>query len=129
MALALSAPGVSLPATWSGGNPVERRHQRDMNERTRDYELVVIAVPQLEEQGVTALTERIAGWITAGGGAVVKSSVWGRRPLAYTIRKFTDGIYVQINYQLAPSASRELERNLRLDEQIIRHLIVRLDEE
>ena len=108
---------------------MERRHWRGINEHTRDYELVVIAVPQLEDQGVVALTARIAGWITGAGGTVIKSNVWGRRPLAYAIRKFSDGIYVQFDYQLAPSASRELERNLRIDEQIIRHLVVRLDEE
>ena len=55
--------------------------------------------------------------------------MWGRRNLAYAIRKLTEGIYVVINFQLDPSGTRELDRNLRLDEQIIRYLAIRLDED
>ena len=100
-----------------------------MQNAVRDYELVLIAVPQLDDEGLAALNERVATWITAANGAVTKTSVWGRQKLAYQIGKHTDGIYVQLDFQLNPSASRELERNLRIDEQIIRHLIVRLNED
>jgi small subunit ribosomal protein S6 len=100
-----------------------------MAEHMHDYEMVVIAVPELDEQGVTALNDRVSGWISTAGGTVANTSVWGRRRLAYAIRKHTDGIYVQYNYRLDPLASRELDRNLRIDEQVVRHLIVRLDEE
>ena len=90
----------------------------------RDYELVFIAVPQLDEQGVVTLNERVSGWITTAGGAITGTNVWGRRPLAYTIGKFKEGTYVQLNFQLAPIATRELERSLRIDEQVIRHLLI-----
>jgi small subunit ribosomal protein S6 len=60
---------------------------------------------------------------------MAKTNVWGRRPLAYPVRKHREGIYMQFNYQLAPSAGRELERNLKIDEQVIRYLVVRLDSE
>lgn len=99
-----------------------------MSDVLRDYELVLIVVPQLDDEALATLTQRVAGWITAANGTVTGTNVWGRRNLTYAIRKQTEGIYVLINFQLTPSASRELERSLRLDEQIIRHLVVRLDE-
>ncbi len=99
-----------------------------MPENTHDYELVVIVVSQLDEQGVAAVIERYTNWITASGGTVGSTNIWGRRVLAYAIKKHTDGVYVQFNFQLPPTKSRELERNLRIDEQVIRHMLVRPDE-
>ena len=100
-----------------------------MSNAMRDYELVLIAVPQLDEEALATLIQRVSGWITAGNGTVTGTNVWGRRQLAYAVRKHTEGIYVLVNFQLAPSGARELDRNLRLDEQIIRHLAIRLDED
>ena len=94
---------------------------------SRNYELILIAVPELDEQGVPTLTERVTGWITSAQGNVTKTSVWGRQRLAYAIRKQTEGIYILFNTELAPSATRDLERNLRIDQQVIRHLLVHLD--
>jgi small subunit ribosomal protein S6 len=96
-----------------------------MPENTHSYELVIIVVPQLDDQGVAAVVERYTNWITAAGGTVGGTNIWGRRALAYTIKKQNDGVYVQFNFELPPAQSRELERNLRIDEQIIRHLLVR----
>ena len=100
-----------------------------MSNIMRDYELVLITVPQLEEEALATLIQRVTGWITTGNGTVTGTNVWGRRQLAYAIRKLTEGIYVVINFQLDPSGTRELDRNLRLDEQIIRYLAIRLDED
>jgi small subunit ribosomal protein S6 len=100
-----------------------------MAENMHDYEMVVIAVPDLDEQGLTSLNDRISNWITSSGGSAPQTNVWGRRRMAFAIKKRTDGIYVQYDFQLDPSASRNLDRNLRIDEQVIRHMIVRKDEE
>ncbi len=100
-----------------------------MSETLRNYEMVVIAASQLDDEGLATLTQRVSGWITGANGTVSETNVWGRRSLMYPIKKQTEGIYVQFNFELAPSASRELERSLRLDEQIIRHLVIRLDED
>lgn len=100
-----------------------------MSDAMHEYELVLIAVPQLDDEAVATLTQRVTGWITAANGVIAGTSVWGRRQLAYAIRKLTEGIYIQINFQMNPAASRELDRNLRLDEQIIRHLVIRTDED
>jgi small subunit ribosomal protein S6 len=100
-----------------------------MSNDLRDYELVFIAVPQLDDEALAALNQRVAGWITAANGTVTGTNVWGRRQLAYAIRKYSEGFYVQVNFQLASSGARELERSLSLDEQIIRHMVIRLDED
>ena len=100
-----------------------------MSDVLRDYEMVYIAVPQLDDESLATLNQRVAGWITSANGTVTDTNVWGRRKLTYAIRKQTEGIYIQINFQLTPSATRELERNLRLDEQVIRHLVIRLGED
>lgn len=95
-----------------------------MPENMHDYELMAIFVPQLDEQGIAAAIERYTNWIVAAGGAVGSANVWGRRALAYAINKQTEGVYVLFNFQLPPAKSRDLERNLRIDEQVIRHLLV-----
>ena len=100
-----------------------------MSDVLRDYEMIYIAVPQLDDESLATLNQRVAGWITSANGTVTDTNVWGRRKLTYAIRKQTEGIYIQINFQLTPSATRELERNLRLDEQVIRHLVIRLGED
>ena len=93
-----------------------------MSDILRDYEMVVIATAQLDDEGLANLTQRISGWITSANGAVSETNVGGRRSMLFPIKKQTEGIYLQVNFQLTPSASRELERSLRLDEKIIRHL-------
>jgi small subunit ribosomal protein S6 len=83
----------------------------------------------LDDEGQAKLTERVTGWITAAGGELARTNVWGRRKLAYAIKKQVEGIYVQLDFQLKPSATRELERNLRIEENVLRHMLVRLDED
>jgi len=100
-----------------------------MEQTVRDYELVFIAVPTLEDEALTTLNERVAGWITNAKGTVTGTRVWGRQKLAYQIRKQNEGIYVQVNFQLPPSGCRDLEHNLQIDEQIVRHLVVRPNED
>ena len=76
-----------------------------MSNIMRDYELVLITVPQLEEEALATLIQRVTGWIAAGNGTVTGTNVWGRRNLAYAIRKLTEGIYVVLNFQLDPSST------------------------
>jgi small subunit ribosomal protein S6 len=89
----------------------------------RDYEVMVIFHPELEEQALTDLIGRVQGWITDAGGSVSKVDVWGKRKLAYAIRKQKEGQYVLFNTQMDPSFGSELERNLRFLEPVMRFLI------
>ena len=94
----------------------------------RDYELMVVLTPELDDEGVTATTERVRSLVTARGGEVVDVQSWGRRRLAYPIKKFRDGHYSVAKLRLNPDAAEPLDRSLKLTEPVIRHLLVRLDE-
>jgi small subunit ribosomal protein S6 len=89
----------------------------------RNYELVCIIQPDLDETAFNGVVERVKGWIGESGGNVGKVDVWGRRRLAYPIRKHREGQYVLLNISLEPSAATELERNIRFQEPVIRHML------
>ena len=90
----------------------------------REYELVFIVHPDLEETAVNEAITRVQGWITDAGGQVTKTDLWGKRRLAYPIRKQTQGHYILINATMAPAFGIELERNLRIFEPVMRFLVV-----
>ena len=89
----------------------------------RNYELVCIFQPDLDETAFKSAVERVSGWITEAGGNIDKLEVWGRRRLAYIIRKQTEGQYVLLNISLDPKAASGLERNIRYLETAMRHLL------
>ena len=89
----------------------------------RKYELVCVVQPDLDEVAFNALLERVKGWVSESGGSVDKVDVWGRRKLAYIIKKHREGQFVLLNVTLNPSATSDLERNLRYQEPIIRHML------
>ena len=89
----------------------------------RNYEVAFIVHPDLDESGFQETIDRVSGWITEAGGNISKVDLWGKRKLAYEIRKQTEGQYVFLNTEMDPSFCVELERNLRLQEPIMRFLI------
>jgi small subunit ribosomal protein S6 len=93
----------------------------------RNYELVFIIQPDLDENAVKALIEKVQAWITEAGGVVSKVDNWGKRRLAYQLNKRREGQYVLFELQMAPTFSAELERNLRFQEPIMRFSIINRD--
>jgi len=93
----------------------------------RDYEVTFIANPEMDETTFKELVERVSGWITEAGGTVSKVDLWGKRQLAYPIRKKKEGQYVLLESNMAPSFCANLEHNLRLTEPVMRFLIVQKD--
>ncbi len=89
----------------------------------RAYELVFIVHPDLDEKAFNELVEKVKGWITEDGGQVTKVDLWGKRKLAYPIRKQNEGQYVLMQTSYPPALGTKLERNLRLTEPILRFLI------
>jgi small subunit ribosomal protein S6 len=89
----------------------------------RNYEVVFIIHPDLDETAVNGMIEKVKGWITEAGGTVDNSELWGKRRMAYMIRKQREGQYVYFQTTMAPAFSNELDRNLRLTEPIMRYLI------
>lgn len=90
----------------------------------RKYELTYIIRPDVEDEAVPSVYETVNRWIAAGDGSVEEPEVWGRRRLAYPIRNFREGVYIFQRFQLPPEHITELERNLKLSEDVIRYLIV-----
>jgi small subunit ribosomal protein S6 len=93
----------------------------------RDYELVFIVHPDLDENAFKEIVERVTGWITEAGGNVSKVDFWGKRKLAYEIRKQKEGQYVLMRIQMPPTFSGTLERNLRFVEPVMRFLITNVE--
>jgi len=93
----------------------------------RNYELVFIIQPDLDENAVKGLVEKVQGWITEAGGSIAKIDNWGKRRLAYQINKRREGQYVLFEMQIPTTYSAELERNLRFQEPIMRFSIINRD--
>ena len=91
----------------------------------RDYELMIVFDPNLEDAATEAVTGRISGLVSQRGGNVVSTEAWGRRRLAYPIGRHRDGTYVLMRFQVDPAAVVDVERMLKLSEAVIRHLVVR----
>ena len=92
-----------------------------------DYELALIIRPEVEEEGQQALIERLSEMLTSAGGQVTDVESWGRRRLAYPIRKIQEGFYYFIQGQFSASVLPELERTIKLNEDILRHMVIRTD--
>jgi small subunit ribosomal protein S6 len=91
----------------------------------RRYEMMIILDPSLEEQTVQPSLDQFLTVVKAGGGSVDKVDVWGRRRLAYEIDKKADGIYAIIDMVAEPDTVRELDRQLSLNEAVLRTKILR----
>ena len=92
----------------------------------RDYEVIFILHPELDETSFTETVEKVQGWITEAGGTIAKTDIWGKRRLAYEIRKQREGQYVYLKANMDPSFVSELERNFRFLEPVMRFLITSL---
>ena len=93
----------------------------------RHYELMVILDPDLEERTIAPSLDTFLNVVRTGGGTVDKVDIWGRRRLAFEIDKKAEGIYAVIDLQADPQAVAELDRQLRLNESVLRTKVIRPD--
>ena len=91
----------------------------------RHYEVMVILDPTLEERTIAPSLDAFLNVIKTSGGSVDKVDVWGRRRLAYEIDKHADGIYAVIDLKAEPAAVLELDRQLNLNESVLRTKVLR----
>jgi small subunit ribosomal protein S6 len=94
----------------------------------RRYELIFIVHPDLGEEEVQTLTERYLQIITGQQGTIIKTENWGKRRLAYDIEKQSKGTYVLVDFYGPGTMIREIERNLKIDDKILRYLTVKTGE-
>jgi small subunit ribosomal protein S6 len=93
----------------------------------RHYELMVILDPDLEERTIAPSLETFLNVVRNGGGTVEKVDVWGRRRLSFEIDKKVEGIYAVVDLNAEPAVMKELDRQLNLNESILRTKVMRPD--
>lgn len=94
----------------------------------RKYEMVVILDPSVDERTVTATFEKLVQVVPAEGGTIDNVDVWGKRKFAYEIDKKSEGIYIVLNFTAKASTAQELDRQLGLNESVMRTKVMRLDD-
>ena len=93
----------------------------------RRYELMLILRPDVADDKVQAVIDRTTRQLTAGGGQIVKVAPWGRRRLAYQIDRYREGSYHIVLFEAPSDALAELERGLQITEEVLRHLVTRVE--
>ena len=95
---------------------------------THQYELMVILNPEIDERQVPATLDKFLKVITTDGGSIDNVDIWGKRRLAYEIQKKNEGIYAVVAFTATSTATQELDRQLKLSEQVMRTKVLRAEE-
>jgi small subunit ribosomal protein S6 len=95
----------------------------------RNYEIMFIVNPNVAEDEIDKINTQVEGFVTAGGGKVEKAEKLGKRRLAYLVNKFREGSYVLFTVNATGEIIKEIERRLRVMDQVIKYITVRLDED
>jgi small subunit ribosomal protein S6 len=103
----------------------KKREQKVEDKRLQDYELVYIISPEITDDVLETRVNVITQFITGRDGVVAGVEKWGKKKLAYPIKHFLEGNYVLTKFKMSPARCKELEANLRISEDIIRHLLVK----
>ncbi len=94
----------------------------------RTYEALYIIRPDLEDDKIQTIAEAVESLVTENGGAIVRSETWGKRRLAYEVKKFSEGCYILLRFTAEPGLIPRLEQYFRLAESVIRSLVMYFDE-
>ena len=98
-----------------------------MIQRTNTYETLFIVNPNLEETQIEAIATKVKDLITKNGGNILSTNMWGRRRLTYNIKNRNTGFYVLVEFTAPAESISTLERFFNIEEEIMRHLILKLD--
>ncbi len=93
----------------------------------KNYELVYVLRPVIEDEAKDAVLDKVKAIIEASG-EVVAVDVWGVKKLAYEIQKLREGFYVLVTFKANVDVPKELDRNLKINDNVIRHMVINLDE-
>lgn len=97
--------------------------------KVRSYELVTVISPEVDEEKVSKVIDKVNRFVSDRGGIVEETKQWGRRKLAYPIERFMEADYILTRFKLESKLLRELETDLRASEEILRHLVVKVGNE
>ncbi|HLV04041.1 30S ribosomal protein S6 [uncultured Georgenia sp.] len=93
----------------------------------RQYELMIILDPEVDERTVAPSLDKLLSVVKTGGGQIDNVDIWGKRRLAYDIKKRSEGIYAVVNMTASPELAQELDRQLGLNEAVLRTKLIRPD--
>ena len=106
---------------------VAKKELKVEDKQLRDYELVLIISPEVVEEKFDAVIDNVSQFVTEKGGTISDVEQWGKKRLAYPIEHFMEGSYVLTRFRLEPSLSKELETNLQISEEVLRHLLIKIE--
>lgn len=95
----------------------------------RTYEALYILSPELGEEDIQTVAKDVENLVTQHEGSIVRSEIWGKRKLAYEVKKHSEGVYVLLRFEANPEFLPRLETHFRLSDAVIRHLLVHFDEQ
>lgn len=95
----------------------------------RTYEALYILSPELGEEDIQTVAKDVENLVTQHEGSIVRSEIWGKRKLAYEVKKHSEGVYVLLRFEANPEFISRLETHFKLSEQVIRYLVVHYDEQ
>lgn len=96
----------------------------------REYELIYILKPTVADDQIPGSIEKVSGMVAARGGEVyevLQTPPWGKRKLAYSIERYTDGFYILNHLRMDPAKTDDFERMLKITDEVMRHMLVRQD--
>ena len=96
------------------------------DKRLQDYELVFIVSPEVDDESLESRISGVSQFITSKDGVISDVEKWGRKKLAYPLGHFLEGNYVLAKFKISPARCKELEANLKISEEILRHLLIKL---
>ena len=97
------------------------------DKRLLDYELIFIISPELDDEALESRVEGIAKFITDRDGVISDTQHWGKKRLAYPLKHFLEGSYILTRFKMSPARCRELEASLKISEEVLRHLLIRVN--
>jgi small subunit ribosomal protein S6 len=103
----------------------KKQEQKTADTRLQDYELIFIVNPDIADEALESRVNSLSQFITGRDGVIDGVEKWGKKRLAYPVKHFLEGNYVLARFKLSPARCKELEANLRISEEILRHLLVK----
>lgn len=105
--------------------PRKKQVAKAEDTRLQDYELVYIISPEVADESVDSRVDGISQFITGKNGVISDVEKWGKKKLAYPLKQCLEGNYVLTRFQMSPARCKELEANLKISEEILRHLLIK----